>query len=293
MRSILASALTALAFCGPTFAGPITVDGNVSDWGVSVADNDASNFSNPAVAGTILGSTFYFAREDQPDTAGDAYFLGPNYGGQNYDVEFMGLAFDATRLYLTIVSGQRPDNGLMRFSPGDIRIVAKTGKNGSVTNVYGIEVGGGAGGAPGAGMQAEGGAGSTYNLNASGFTLSHAASARAVGSIWRDPNWLLDPIAPATPVQIADDGSGTAVGMADYVYTRNADPTTQHAVIELSLDRSIFGAAGALDIYWAPSCGNDVLEINDDLPTRVSEPATLAMLGIGLLGLRIGRRRRS
>lgn len=291
MRSIIAGALAALAFSGPTFAGPITVDGNVSDWGISVGDNDTSNFSNPSVAGTVPGVSFFFAREDQPDTAGDSYFLGPNYGGQNYDVEFMGLAFDANRLYLTIVTGQRPDNGLQRFSPGDIRIVAKTGKTGSVLSVYGIEVGGGQGGAAGLGLLAEGAAGSTYILNSSGYTTGYSDSARTVGSIWQDPNWLLDPIAPATEVQLKNDGSGTQVGTADFVYTRNGDATTQHSVIELALDRALFGAAGALDIYWAPSCGNDVLEINDDLPTRVPEPGTLAALGIGLIAFRFARRR--
>jgi len=297
MRSIIAGALAALAFTGPTFAGPITVDGNVSDWNITVADGNngnsglGSNFSNPWVTGTVLNQTFFFAREDTDDRWGDAGFLGPNYGGQNYDVEFMGLAFDANKLYLTIVTGQRPDNGLQRFSPGDIRIVAKTAKNGSVTSVYGIEVGGGIGGGAG-GLLTEGAAGSTYTLNSSGYTVGYADSARTVGSIWQDPNWLLDPIPPATQVQLANNNSGTFVGTADFVYTRNADPTLQHSVIELSLDRSIFGTAGALDIYWAPSCGNDVLEINDDLvPARVPEPGTLAALGIGLIAFRFARRR--
>jgi hypothetical protein len=244
------------------------------------------------VAGTTLGTTFFFAREDQNDHWGDSGFLGPNYGGQNYDAEFMGLAFDANRLYLAIVTGQRPDNGFMRFSPGDIRIVAKETKDGPVRNVFGIEVGGGRGGAAGLGVLTEGGSGSTYTLNSSGYTVGHEASARAVGSVWRDANWLLDPIAPSTEVQLDSAASGTQVGMADFVYTRNGDATAQHAVIELSLDRSIFAGAGALDIYWAPSCGNDVLEINDDLPAQVSAPGTLAALGLGFLAIRLVRRRR-
>jgi len=300
MRSIIAGALAALAFSGPTFAGPITVDGNVADWHISVADGNASNgglgsnFSNPWVEGTILNQTFFFAKEDTDDRWGDAAFLGPNYGGQNYDVEFMGLALVGNTMYLTIVTGQRPDNGFQRFSPGDIRIVAKSSKaqNATVLAQYGIEVGGGPGdlGVPSTGILEEGAAGSTYSLNSSGYTVGHTTTVRTVGSIWQDPNWLLDPIEPGTPVQL--DGGGTYRGTADFVYTRNADPTKQHSVIELSLDLRIFGDAGALDIYWAPSCGNDVLEINDDLPARVPEPATLAALGIGLLAFRFVRRRR-
>jgi hypothetical protein len=286
MRSIIAGSLTALALCGPAFAGPI-VDGAVADWGITVGDGNSSNFSSPAVAGTIPGTTFFFAREDQNDLAGDGGYVGPNYGGQNYDVEFMGVAIDSARLYIAIVTGQRPDNGLMRFSPGDLRIVANNG------HVYGIEIGGGAGGVLGSGLLTEAGAtaGSTYTLNSGGWTTGHANSARSVGSIWRDPNWLLDPLPPATPVQMAN-GGGVQVGTADYVFTRNADPTSQHSVIELSIDRGIFVGATELDIYWAPSCGNDVLEINDDLlPARVPEPGTLAVLAAGLLAFGWARRR--
>lgn len=292
MRSIIAGALAALAFSGPTFASPITVDGNVSDWGISVADGNASSFAGAFVPGTSPNQTFFWVAEDQNDFWGDSGFLGPNYGGQNYDVEFMGLAFHASKLYLVIVTGQRPDNGLQRYSPGDIRIVAKTGKTGSTIATYGIEVGGGRGGGANMGILTEGGAGSTYVLNGSGYTIGHALSQRTVGSVWRDANWLLDPIPPATSVQLKNDGSGSQVGVADFVYTRNDDATKQHAVIELSLDLSFFAGAGALDIYWAPSCGNDVLEINDDLPARVPEPGVLAALGIGFLGFRLARRRK-
>lgn len=298
MRSILVSALAALAFSGPTFAGPITitVDGNVSiaEWGIKVGDNNLSNFSNPGVPGTSPGTTFFFAREDQNDLWGDGGYLIPHYGGQNYDAEFMGLAIDSTKLYLTIVTGQRPDNGFSRFSPGDIRIVAKQSKDGPVQSTFGIEVGGGLGGASGLNLLTEGAPGSTYMLNSRGYTVGYADSPREVGSVWKDPNWLLDPIAHEAQVQMTNDTSGTRVGAgnADFVYTRNGDATTQHAVMELALDRSIFGSAGALDIYWAPSCNNDVLEINDDLPARVPEPGTLAALGIGFLAIRLARRRR-
>jgi hypothetical protein len=282
MRSIIAGSLTALALCGPAFAGPV-IDGNVADWGITVGDGNSSNFSNPAVAGVIK---LYTASEDNSDIAGDSGFLGPHFGGQNYDVEFMGVAIDSASLYIAIVTGQRPDNGFARFSPGDIRIVANNGA------VYGVEVGGGEGGATLAGLLTEdaGTQGSTYALNANGFTVGYADSARAVGSIWKDPSWLLDPIASEAEVQM--NTGGTQVGTANFVYTRNADPTTQHSVIELSIDRSIFVGASELNIYWAPSCNNDVLWIKDDLPARVPEPGTLGTLAAGLLALQWVRRRR-
>jgi hypothetical protein len=220
-----------------------------------------------------LGYKLYTAHQDHNDKAGDSGALGRHFGGQNYDVEFMGVAIDATRLYISIVTGQRPDNGFAR--------------NGSV---YGIEVGGGEGGVA-AGLLTEGTAGSTYTLNGNGFTIGYEDSVRAVGSIWKDPTWLLDPISSDLSVQMAAAG-GTQVGTADFAYTRNADATTQHSVIELAIDRGIFVGASELDIYWAPSCGNDILEINDDLPARVPEPGTLGTLAAGLLAFRWVRRRR-
>jgi hypothetical protein len=282
MKNILAGGLLTLALSGPAFAGPMIVDGNVSDWGITVADNNGSNFTNPQVSlpAILLG----FMREDQNDLAGDGGFLGPHRGGQNYDGEFMAVALAGDRLHVVIVTGQRPDNGLARFSPGDIRIVADTGL------VYGIEVGGGVGG--GAGGSLLGGAiGSTYTLNGSGYTQSHSNSARTTGSIWLAPNWLNDAIEHNVPVQLANDGSGIFVGNAEFVYTRDTF-TSQHAVIELSLDRAIFGGATMLDFFWSPSCNNDVLIVHDDLPGRVPEPGALALLGLGFLGLTMTRRRR-
>ena len=92
---------------------------------------------------------------------------------------------------------------------------------------------------------------------------------------------------------MAGDGTGAEVGTADFVYTRNADPTAQHSVIELAINRDLFADATALDIYWAPSCGNDVLEIHDDLlPARVPEPGTLGVLAAGMLAFGLVRRRR-
>lgn len=280
MRRIIAGSLAALALCGPTFAGPM-VDGNVADWGITVGDNNASNFSSPAVANVLK---LYTAHNDYNDQAGDSGALARHFGGQNYDAEFMGVAITDSHLYISIVTGQRPDNGFARFSPGDIRIVANNG------SVYGIEVGGGMGGMD-AGLLTEGALGSTYTLNGNGFTVGYEDSLRTVGSIWKDPTWLLDPISKDLYVQMAAAG-GTEVGTADFAYTRNADPSKQHSVIELSIDRGIFVGASELDIYWAPSCGNDILEINDDLPARVPEPGTLGTLAAGLLAFRWVRRRR-
>jgi len=58
-------------------ASALTVDGNLSDWGITVADGNNSNFSNPNPGFGLVNSF----TEDQNDFAGDGGYVGPNFGG--------------------------------------------------------------------------------------------------------------------------------------------------------------------------------------------------------------------
>lgn len=264
-------------------AGPIVVDGDLSDWGVTVADNNASNMN--AYAGMAGIGLLGWDAEDQNDDAGHGAYLGPNSGGQDYDAEMMLAAVNGGRLYIGIATGQRPDNGAANYSPGDIRIETSIG-------TFGIEVGGGAGGGLGSALT-EGAAGSTYNLNSNGYTISSFDSLNpAAGSVYSGSNWILDPIAPAGPVQIDPNAPGAFRGNADFVFTRDSS-TSQHAVIELSLDAAaIFGSGTEIQsIHWRPSCGNDEVDLSVSL-TATPEPGTFVLLGGMLAAFALRRRRR-
>ncbi len=285
-RNLVGLAIGAAMLAMPAAASAITIDGNLSDWGVTVADNNASDFSSPL---TTIGQTAYFV-EDQNDTAGSGGFLGPNHGGQNYDAEFLGVALDNTMLYISILTGQRPDNGFSTYSPGDIRL------NIGGTE-YGIEVGGGAGGGAG-GTITEGAAGTTYNTNSSGSTTSIAATdaSQTAGSVWVGATWINDPIAPATPVQMQINGSSSQVGTADYIYTRNS-VTSQHAIIEMALDVSnLLDEDGEtnIGIHWSPSCGNDIVTalMTVTHETEIPEPGSALVWMAGFAGIAAVRYRR-
>jgi hypothetical protein len=182
----------------------------------------------------------------------------------------MGVVLNGTQLSIAIVTGQRPDNGFTFFGPGDIRIQTSQG-------VFAVEVGGGTGGGSGTAIT-EGAVGTTYRLNSSGETkgvlISDGTSVgdltgpnpqlvanalQTAGSIWKDPEWILDPITPQGPTQMQFVG-GARIGDADYVYTRDST-TGQHSIIELTLDASLFGADMIQSIHWRPSCGNDELDV--------------------------------
>lgn len=281
-RHLLTFSVCALLFlAGRSQAATLTVDGSVTDWGFSLADNNLSTFV-PA-GGIGLQGLFV---EDQDDNAGDGGFVGPNYGGQNYDAEAMAIALQGSRLFITIVSGQRPDNGLQRYGPGDLRILTNA-------NDYGLEIGGGAGGGSGT-MLMGGEDGSTYTLNGSGFTTAHTAlPGQAAGSIWKNPSWVLDPIPPQVATQLQLGGGCTHIGDADYRFTRNTT-TSQHSIIELSIPLSVFGGETIHSIKWHPSCGNDELEIETAFVV-VPEPGSLtlgALAAAGLVPLVLHHRRR-
>lgn len=299
LKSLVGAAALLLAVPGSAGAG-ILVDGSLGEWVSPIADNNGSAWSpvlpaygGPGTTGLLAGTNPHL--EDQNDNAGHGAFLGPNYGGQDYDAEYMAVAItvpgsgkltEAT-IHIAISTGVRPDNGFSYFGPGDIRIEA----NGTR---YGIEVGGGPGGGSGLLLE-EGAAGSTYDLNGSGYTTGHTSLAsQKTGEIYKNAAWIDDPIAPPTPVQM-DASSADLVETADYAYTRDT-VTGQHAMMELSFSAQEFlTAAGGLDfqVYWSPACGNDLLHTmvslaapiipEDDVP--VPEPATVMLFVVGLAGL--------
>jgi len=265
-----------VGFCSWSAHAGLVVDGHLGDWGVTAADNNASDFTTWSPGIDLLG----YHHEDQDDLAGRNFFLDPHYGGQDFDGEMMAVAAQGDRLYIALATGQRPDNGFKFYQPGDIRIETSLG-------TYGIEVGGGKGGDPGPAISS-GAPGSTYQLNSLGEVNTYvpASTLQVAGSIWTDVNWILNSLVPYGPTQLEIHDDSLYVGLAEFISTRDS-VTAQHSIIELAFDLRLLDGAMIHSVHWRPACGNDELDV---LVNAVPEPGTLAFLALG--GLAVLRRRR-
>ena len=269
-RLLLASALGSLALSGSAWA--IAIDGNLDDWGVS----HSTWMPSAGIERSI---------EDQ--TGSGSYYLNPGWGGQAYDAEALYATIMGGKLYIALATGHNPrtlqNPAGNSYGAGDFAI--DFGKDGT------YEIG--------------------ININ---HALTHSGNSYTFentfveGGVYKNASWNLglwnssgayDPAHP-DPRNPTSLNGGTWIGDASLAYTTTgavgfgASPTDLHYFYEMSVDVSLLTNAGwdgnAFNIHWTENCANDIIIV--DPPRSVPEPTTLALLGIGFLGMASIRRRR-
>ena len=281
--------------------GGMSADGNLSDWGLVVQGSDGVVVNQ----GTTLGDPSSGSSSFNDLSFSFIYETGTKPGGgrQNYDTRFFGVGVSGNQLAIAIVTGQRPDNGGYKYSPGDIYLSTGAG-------TFGLEVGGGYGGNsnPGTAITyASDANGSTYHLNGSGYTLTDGTGHTSgteykAGRLVEDAAWIAGaPYNQFPNVQIDHGVTGkTILGDSSSIkfhHGRNEPSGKQYTVIEALIDLDLLGLSqgGAVTASWSPSCGNDPLgsgiTFTTDTPP-VPEPASMALFAFGSIGCGFLTRRR-
>lgn len=263
-------------------ASAITANGDWSDWFTYGGNTAFSTWNENAVTPSNLNIR----------TLSDEEGPTPGGGDQDYDVEQIFYMYDdlnpnATTggtLYIGLVTG---------FDP------------------FGENLGGTAGGPHYAGdMFLDLGNSGSYGIAiATGKenTPENDGGAR-FGQAWYNtglPNWTLQNTVnfspQSDPYRVNEDlGTGDApISALGYSVTVAwGNPGGVHNFLEIAL--TVDGAAetiltdpnGGIGLHWTMLCGNDEIDVHDDTPfVPVPEPATMVLLGMGVLGIALRARR--
>ncbi|WP_022852950.1 PEP-CTERM sorting domain-containing protein [Thermodesulfatator atlanticus] len=230
----------------------INVDGNLADWGLNTT-NFAENGNNwdPGIPEVFVW---------QEDEVGANGYVGPGYGGQDYDVEAMLATISNGYLYLAISTGF-PQSGTSSYDAGDISL--DLGNDG--TWDYAFIISNYVGGQENRGLTL----GGLYKVTS---WQDVAYTAHAVSNPFRMEN-------------------GTYLGAGELAYEDDPEHSFSRYFIEAAIPLSLLNLSNyhQIKIHWTMECGNDYGEVMAHTP----ESASYMLLGAGLFaaGMLIRRKR--
>lgn len=278
MKRMSVKALVVCAVALAPLAGAITVDGSLSDWGVTIPPQ----VNAPGAWGSTVGQ---YAEEDGQ--------IGPGGGGQNFDIEAMYAVIQGNTLYFAMATGfdQGGEVGdgvfLPHYDGGDIffNFGGASGYNVAVRITEASVGGDGPTNSTGIG-----------NIYVGDFSPSGNSYLNTVDS------YVPQNQAQTNPWRVDDSAVGglgvQLVGNTPIAYFNGVAP--DHNVYEFALNLQDLGfnplavASQGFSVHWTMECGNDVMDWS--VPGQiivVPEPASMTLLGLGLAGILLRRRRRA
>ena len=244
-------------------ASAYTLDGDLSDWGVTLSLNGSGLFNNAWAPGAGSTGTVQYSALDNA-------YRNANQGGESYDVEALYVDADATNVYFAAVlstdpAGQPWESWIMR--QGDLALRPYSAANWTTSGT---------------------------GVPAYGVGVRQRPSGDRFQEVWQGSTWKYDDGFTGPAYMRA--GTGTQTGSATVTVTQWSGGGDRGSagtwIVEGSIPRSALGnPTGVWQFRISPSCNNDWEVVNYDL-TSVPEPATLLLFTAGLGGLFAARRRR-
>lgn len=213
----------------------------------------------------------YYADEDFVGSGG---YVGPGWGGQDFDVERLGLQFTTNgTLYFGLRTGFDVINGVdyggSHYTSGDFAFDVNT----DGTYDFAVDF--------------------SFTGTTPNFSLYRVSD-------WQDVLYAAHAV--ANPFEYDSTAGTEALVLAptDIAGAYGVDGTSY--ILEGSFDLSALEytdlglyavnlySGGDISMRWTMSCGNDFLEITT---APIPEPSTYLLLGSGIIGLAFWRRRRA
>lgn len=226
----------------------------------------ANNSSAVTIDGTFDETGEWADHNAEEDTGAGTWALGPGYGGQAFDVEYIGAQAEWDgKLFFGLQTGFNLKTGIVRYGrtdyfAGDIAIDT----DGDLSFYeYAIDFSVSGGGTP------------TYSL----YQVN----------TWQDVMYASH--SAANPFQLKTV-AGPALAIFGGAYGTEDDTDGISHVLEGSFDLSLlslYTMGDDITIHWTMSCGNDNLEFTT---APVPEPSTYILLGSAMAGLLAWRKKK-
>jgi hypothetical protein len=218
------------------------------------------------------------------DGVGAGGFVGPGWGGQAFDAEYLYYKWSGSVLSIGLQSGFDLVTGVVasggkKYYAGDL---ALSFDGNASTYEYAIDFG----------LYTEDYSGKKVDATADDATDTGSD----VAGLYSVSQWNTTVAFPQSNPFAMDRGTLIrALADPNYPGQQNIagfDSTEGSFYRIVSIDLSGLNLGPNFAMHWTMSCGNDVLDGVTRETVKVPEPGTLALFGTGLLGLALVRRRR-